>query len=401
MQKRKSSSEYQPVVESKKVKSNDLKGPSDIRTSKLRQPRNKHEEQANVVVEYRLDKESGVRSVEPYLRKLSCHAKRRWLGRALIDVYKAEFCCSESPEYYQTAIESGTITVNGVKVDCEYIIRDLDCIVHEKWHTEPAIPYFIAREQVLIETADYLIIDKPCGVPVHPAGRYRYNTVTEIFGRGLALGRLFTVHRLDRLTSGVLVLAKKSEMASSLSRIFTDSHHLVEKVYLALVQDNDLIFKSGDFIEVDEPLGTVDHKLCLNTVDRVEGKPAKTRFRRLRSFTHTDFDKVALIECLPLSGRTHQIRVHLRWLGCPIVNDPIYTDERLFQTDDELIAPEEMKRRSQPLIAQQQTDDCTRPSAVNQLHLHAWKLKIAPVDQIDIIAPLPDWAIPRETLAGN
>lgn len=194
-----------------------------------------------------------------------------------------------------------------------------------------------------------IVINKPSGVPVHPAGRYNYNSVIEIMRaeRGHQWNPL-PCNRLDRLTSGVMFIGKHAKAAEKLS--LQISARTVRKEYIARVQGE---FPDGDVV-CDMPILQISPKLGLNRV-RANGKTARTVFKKLAYYPATpssdiDQDKpttaaeenhergrpwlkkkgYSIVRCLPVTGRTHQLRVHLQYLGHPIGNDPIYCNQRVW-----------------------------------------------------------------------
>ncbi|XP_066934880.1 pseudouridylate synthase RPUSD2-like [Clytia hemisphaerica] len=251
----------------------------------------------------------GLRFVYPYPFTFTAHIKKRWLNLKLIELFEREFHM-ETIEYYENAIKIGKIKVNDqiVTRDRKLTSKDiLKTIVHR--HEPPVVhePFeFLQNDQ------DMIVINKPASIPVHPCGRYRHNTVVFILGKDHGLERLHTIHRIDRLTSGILMFAKTPEKAKAMETAVHGRN--VEKVYYARVE--------GDFpsesIVVEEPLLTMSHKIGVCQV-HVDGKPCSTTFHKI-SFN----GKSSLVRCLPRTGRMHQIRVHLQWLGHPILNDPIY-----------------------------------------------------------------------------
>ncbi|KAJ3082114.1 RNA pseudouridylate synthase domain containing protein 2, partial [Quaeritorhiza haematococci] len=123
------------------------------------------------------------------------------------------------------------------------------------------------------------------------------------------------VNRIDRLTSGILLIALTKEKSTSMMKEMMGRN--IQKTYLCRVKGE---FPEGEVV-CEEPILTISFKLGINIVSP-EGKPCKTIFQRLSYNGLT-----SLVMCKPLTGRTHQIRVHLQYLGYPIANDPIYCSE--------------------------------------------------------------------------
>ncbi len=174
---------------------------------------------------------------------------------------------------------------------------------------------------VLFEDSDLLVLNKPAGLVVHPGAGNDTGTLVhallhhckDLSGIG-GVERPGIVHRLDKETSGCLVIAKNDLAHQALSAQF--AQRVVEKTYLAIVQG-----------VLRRPLGTIDAPISRHPTHRQKmavsapgkGREALTDYRVL-----TSAGGLSLVECRPKTGRTHQIRVHLKHLGHPIVGDPIY-----------------------------------------------------------------------------
>jgi len=175
--------------------------------------------------------------------------------------------------------------------------------------------------QKLILWADphLLVVIKPSGLLTLPDGYHpdlpHLRAVLEP-----SQGRLWIVHRLDKDTSGVIILARSAEAHRRLNTQFQESR--VKKVYHALVAGN----PGWDTLTVDKPLraGVGHHHRTI--VDELQGKPALTMLCVLQRFTRPGYADYSLIEALPKTGRTHQVRVHLYTVGFPILADPLYGD---------------------------------------------------------------------------
>jgi RluA family pseudouridine synthase len=177
---------------------------------------------------------------------------------------------------------------------------------------EPPVP---AEPVTAIHDDDtVLVVNKPAGMPVHPCGRYRHNTVLGILGHTQGYWNLCVTHRLDRQTSGVLLFAKSPAAAERVRGEMVS--HKVKKTYLACVR--------GQFPEAatcDLSIAMSNARIGVCRADPEKGKPAQTEFIRLR---YNEADNTSLVRCTPKTGRMHQIRVHLQCLGHPIVDDNVY-----------------------------------------------------------------------------
>ncbi|KAI9668086.1 MAG: hypothetical protein M1821_000906 [Bathelium mastoideum] len=302
---------------------------------------------------YLLD--TGLRRVQPYHFTYNTFCKERWRGRELFDIFCTEFR-DRPAEYYKDAIEGGLVLLNGKHVKVNQIVKNGDVISHTLHRHEP--PVTAKPIGIVHEDNDMIVINKPAGMPVHPAGRYNYNSIVEIMraDRGHGWNPL-PCNRLDRLTSGIMFVAKHREAADRLTNQIKGRE--VKKEYIARVKGE---FPDGEVI-CEQPILQISPKLGLNRV-RANGKDARTVFRRLAYYPPrrkpreakedvsdltADVDGIdpekeegrswkrkegySIVRCLPLTGRTHQLRVHLQFLGHPISNDPIYCNQRVFGQD--------------------------------------------------------------------
>lgn len=251
--------------------------------------------------------------------------------------------------FQKRAIETGQVTVGGKLATPSTIVRNGEVISHTMHRHEPPVPGVPIG--IIHEDDDLLVIDKPAGIPVHGAGRYHFNTIVEILKSGRPGFKPLPCNRLDRLTSGVMFLGKHPKAAEAMSIKLRE--RTVQKEYVARVKGR---FPDG-VVVCDQPIMSVSPKLGLNRV-RATGKEAKTKFRRLAYYSPSDLaaaskrdtgdgdrpatpkpivanedEGYSIVHCLPLTGRTHQIRVHLQFLGHPISNDPIYSNRRVFGDD--------------------------------------------------------------------
>ncbi|MGH8046836.1 MAG: RluA family pseudouridine synthase [Chthoniobacterales bacterium] len=223
----------------------------------------------------------------------------------------------------QALVKSGDILLNEKPARSSETLREGDSI---SVLVPDAVPVtaMIAEEiplAILHEDADLLVLDKPAGIVVHPGAGNATGTIVhallhhckDLSGIG-GVERPGIVHRLDKETSGCLVIAKNDAAHQSLSAQFAG--RTVEKTYLAIVEGTP---RRATGV-IDAPIGRHRvHRQKMAIVPDEKGREAVTQYRVLASG-----DGLSLVECLPKTGRTHQIRVHLKHLGHPLAGDPVY-----------------------------------------------------------------------------
>lgn len=219
----------------------------------------------------------------------------------------------------QKLIKEKLVTVNGKVVSNSYQVKlDDEILVNDDLdYSIDVVPEDIDIE-VVYEDDDLLIINKKSGMVVHPApGHYTGTLVNALLYRFDISGgdklRPGIVHRLDKDTSGLMIVAKNEEMLEKLSAMISKKE--VERKYLAIV---DGVIKH-DTGEIDAPIGRDLNNRQKMAVTDVNAKEAVTHFKVLERFNNK-----TLIECVLETGRTHQIRVHLAYIGFPVCNDPAY-----------------------------------------------------------------------------
>jgi len=277
--------------------------------------------------------EGGLRKVYPYYFTFTTFTKGRWVGEKILDVFAREFR-AHPVEEYERCILDGTLTVNYEQVDTEYRLRHNDLlanIVHR--HETPVLSKPI---EVVHLSEELVVLDKPCSLPVHPCGRYRHNTVVFILAKEFGLKNLRTIHRLDRLTSGLLMFGRNPRKAREMEQQIRNRQVLKE--YVCRVDGE---FPEGK-TECSQPVEVVSYKIGVCKVS-THGKECRTEFERL-SFN----GQTSVVVCRPFTGRMHQIRVHLQFLGFPVMNDPLYNHlvfgpekgkgGNIGKTDEKLIA---------------------------------------------------------------
>ena len=183
----------------------------------------------------------------------------------------------------KSAMETGLIALNGQPVPSIHtIVKNGDIISHTMHRHEP--PVTAEPISTVHEDDDLIVINKPAGVPVHPSGRYRYNSVIEIMRaqRGYEWNPL-PCNRLDRLTSGIMFIGKHKKAAEDITNQLTG--RTVRKEYIARVKG---CFPEGDVI-CEQPILQISPKLGLNRV-RAKGKHSKTVFKRLAYYPPREED---------------------------------------------------------------------------------------------------------------
>ncbi len=243
-----------------------------------------------------------------------------------LDVFLKKHLPDESRAFLQYLIRDGTVTVNGKKNKSHYLLRSSDHIVVDapiKQHAlapEPDLPI-----PIIYESAELLVINKPSGIAVHPVHFPGSATIVnwlvarypKIRSVGDSRIRPGIAHRLDKGTSGVMAIAKTQKMFEHLKQLFKT--RVVKKEYLAILE--------GKLAQTE---GVVEGYLAPSKKDyrkkkfqklptSVKAKMSRTQFRVMRYV-----NGLTLAKFFPETGRTHQIRVHAKSLGTPVLGDMLY-----------------------------------------------------------------------------
>jgi len=237
-----------------------------------------------------------------------------------IDKYISNLMEGKSRSFIQGMIEKGVVLVNGNIKKSNYTVRtgDVICVTIPEPVEMSIKPEKISLE-ILYEDADLVVVNKKQGMVVHPASGVYSGTLvnalldhcTDLSGINGVL-RPGIVHRIDKDTSGILVVAKNDNAHNILAHQLKE--HSMTRVYYALVEG---IVKQDEGV-VDAPLGRHPLEKIKMAVVR-DGRNAVTRYRVIKRYKAQ-----TLVECVLETGRTHQIRVHMAHIGHPVVGDPVY-----------------------------------------------------------------------------
>ncbi|MCM8778326.1 MAG: RluA family pseudouridine synthase [Candidatus Omnitrophica bacterium] len=221
----------------------------------------------------------------------------------------------------QEMIREGKILVNGGVVKCHYRIKRGDIISIEfPEREEPDIEPEEIPLEIIFEDEHLLVVNKPAGMLVHPAGGIYSGTLVNALiyhSQSLStIGGKFKpgiVHRLDKDTSGLMVVAKSDQVHLELASQFKE--HQIYRRYIAIVKG----VVELDEGKIDVPLGRHPRDRERMSINFSKGRKAETFYRVLKRYP-----EYTLLEAYPKTGRTHQIRVHLSYLGYPVLGDPLY-----------------------------------------------------------------------------
>jgi len=263
--------------------------------------------------------ESAERSVQTGVRRI--HIDEGSAGQRIDNFLRRELPGVPKGRLYRI-LRRGEVRVNGGRVRAEYKLKAGDEVrvpparIRRPGDPPPSSAVESLARRVVYEDRNLLVIDKPGGTAVHGGSGLSFGVIELLRQARPELRDLALVHRLDRETSGCLVLAKRRSALRQLHEIFREGK--VEKNYLALVVGD---WQLGEQL-VEAPL-LVRHRKNgeRHVVVSGGGKPAQTRMRLSRTF-----GKVSLLQCQPVTGRTHQIRVHALACGHPVAGDERYGD---------------------------------------------------------------------------
>jgi 23S rRNA pseudouridine1911/1915/1917 synthase len=252
-----------------------------------------------------------------------------------LDVFLAEPLGSRARA--QRLIDAGAVLVDGAAVPKRHRVAAGELVVVDDAADQlpDGDPSEVADYRVAFEDEHLLVVDKPAGVVVHPARGHWHGTLAQAL-EGRAAGgpdafRAGIVHRLDRDTSGLLVVAKSDAVHSALKELL--QRREITREYLALVEGRPPA-RSGT---IDAPIGRDRRLRTRHSIDTDEAREAVTHFTIERALPQSTLLRVRLE-----TGRTHQIRVHLREIGHPVCGDPEYGTAGLYGLERQFLHAEHL-----------------------------------------------------------
>lgn len=236
-------------------------------------------------------------------------------------------------------IKEGKILVNNKPVQASYKLKEKDLIEIEPLEEEVIDVIPEKMDLDIVYEDEYLaIINKKSGVVVHPAvGNYSHTLVNGLMYHFNTISKEKTirpgiVHRLDKDTSGLMVVAKNDKVHEQLSNMIKEKQ--VERKYLALVWG----IVKHEKGTIDAPIGRDINNRQKYTVTDINSKDSITHFKTLKRYK-----EATLIECKLDTGRTHQIRVHMEYIGHPVVNDPVYGRRKIINNFGQMLHSKSIK----------------------------------------------------------
>lgn len=313
---------------------------------------------------------------QPYENVRQMHVARKYAGLPLLDFLKAYHPQTEA-QSWSSWIERGEITCQENAVMPDQIVAEGQTFTQVMPNTVE--PWVNADIEFIYEDDSLVIINKPAPLPVHPSGRFNRNTLQFLLSQVYRPEKLRFAHRLDALTTGLLIVCRKRAVAAFVQPQF--ERQQVEKVYLARIIGSPTWQQTECRASIaPQPLASGGRAVA---VDAQSSQDALTHFNVLQQFP----DNTTLVEARPHTGRTHQIRLHLKHLGHPVLGDPIYSHD----------ANRGPQTYPSTTYENAQSEDPSPP-----LHLHAWKIRfIHPQTKqfVEFETTYPAWA--RNAQAGR
>lgn len=281
------------------------------------------------------------------------------------DVRIDTFLSSET-EYSRSKIvkfiKEGQVLVNGKTISSSFKVKEGDVVWFNDVQDEEIDVTAEKMDIDIVYEDDYLaVINKKSGIVVHPAvGNYSHTLVNGLMYHFNNISKEGTirpgiVHRLDKDTSGLMVVAKNDLVHDKLSNMIKEKQ--VERKYLALVWGT-IKHEKGT---IDAPIGRDLNNRQKYTVTDINSKDSVTHFKVLERFKD-----VTLIECKLDTGRTHQIRVHMEYIGHPVVNDPVYGKRKIINNFGQMLHSKSI-RFVHPVTLEELFFEVDPPEEFNQI----------------------------------
>ena len=328
-----------------------------------------YQSKSQIALATKLARQSQIRQIASDQPGCIAYENRRWVsvprrcaGMLLIDALQ-EIYPPYTQEQWLDAIRSGEITAPAatksqwktVKIAPDLVVNEGQRFLHEiPSYIEPPI-----NPDILLVHEDeaIVVVDKSAPLPLHPSGRFQKNSLEWILHQAYFPEKLRPAHRIDAMTTGLVVFTRKYAYASKVQSQFAQG--TVQKTYLAWVSG----IPNWQQTRCELAISPETLRNGGRTLDPA-GQSAVTEFKLLR----TQADR-SLIEARPHTGRTHQIRLHLAALGHPLIGDPLYLPGGISRTTTPRPAPDALS--NEILLPSEQPE----PSAAAML-LHAWKLAL-------------------------
>lgn len=379
--------------------------------------------------------ENGFRRVTPYYHDFTTTVKARWLKKPVSHILTEEL--GQDSTIVELGIQNGTIYVStdcnrvelGVKLLPEetksHLFRNHDTLHATQHIHEPPILYKGPIE-IVMENDDIVAVSKPLGMPTHPSGVYRWNSLTSILKEEHGFQKLYPCHRLDKATSGLLLLAKNGG-SKNFQAALNDKKN-TEKWYLARVEGR---FPSEPFV-FKHPVFSLSYGGYINIRNTSLVPISSTGFKLLK---YSQRLNQSIVRCKAITGKMHQIRIHLKCLGFPIVNDYLYNPpsesakgqlkvqieqtmhnlvkEKLKESKDDFVDLDALLEEKPSLKEdmaklrklrdtnhdRELADSCSECSKVllsdpvnEEIYLHAHRLKHTGDILFDLSTEMPEWA---------
>lgn len=256
---------------------------------------------------------------EPYAHEFHVRIPDIYFGMTLDQYYTKRFPY-KNRDNWLSSMMGGAIQINGRKVSHDYIIKPNDIL--DSYVKDIVEPPINSTWQTVFEDEDLEVINKPGHLAVHPTGRYYKHSYLYMMNTKYPERKIYLLHRLDVETSGLLIVGKTNRIANAFLKMFKQRE--VHKKYLAIVRG---IFPQEGLL-VNAPIGS-NINSAIGVKMQVNGIDAKEAISKFELVEHRS--KYSLIRCIPLTGRTNQLRVHLEYAGYPILGDKIYcNDDSIF-----------------------------------------------------------------------